>query len=77
MLVPSNPIVHSRQWKAQVPYLSRHYRVVTFDGRGNGRSDRPVAPAAHTEEASVGVPLIAPPHPFKREDQSAAAGSCG
>ena len=51
VLVPSNPIVDSRQWKAQVPYLSRHYRVVTFDGRGNGRSDRPVAPAAYTEEA--------------------------
>jgi pimeloyl-ACP methyl ester carboxylesterase len=51
VLVPANPIVDSRQWKAQVPYLSRHYRVVTFDGRGNGRSDRPVAPAAYTEEA--------------------------
>jgi pimeloyl-ACP methyl ester carboxylesterase len=25
----------------QVPYLSRHHRVITFDGRGNGRSDRP------------------------------------
>jgi pimeloyl-ACP methyl ester carboxylesterase/predicted glycosyltransferase len=34
-------IVHSRFWKLQVPYLSRHFRVVTFDPRGNGRSDRP------------------------------------
>jgi hypothetical protein len=24
VLVPSNPIVHSRQWKAQVPFLARH-----------------------------------------------------
>ena len=24
-----------------MPYLSRHFRVVTMDGRGNGRSDRP------------------------------------
>src|SRR5215831_11737949 len=36
-------IVDSRVWKAQVPYFARHgFRVVTFDGRGNGRSDRPV-----------------------------------
>jgi pimeloyl-ACP methyl ester carboxylesterase len=25
----------------QIPYLARHCRVVAFDGRGNGRSDRP------------------------------------
>jgi len=50
VLVPANPIVHSRQWKAQV-HLARHYRVVTFDGRGNGRSDRPADPAAYTERA--------------------------
>jgi pimeloyl-ACP methyl ester carboxylesterase len=43
----SGPIVHSRQWKGQVPYLSRHYRVIAFDGRGNGRSDRPTEPDAY------------------------------
>jgi pimeloyl-ACP methyl ester carboxylesterase len=41
LLLPPWSIIHSRFWKAQVPYLSRHFRVVTFDGRGNGRSDRP------------------------------------
>ena len=41
VLLPCWSIVHSRVWKAQIPYLARHYRVVTFDGRGNGLSDRP------------------------------------
>jgi pimeloyl-ACP methyl ester carboxylesterase len=42
LLFPTWEIVHSRAWKAQIPYLARHARVVTFDRRGNGRSDRPV-----------------------------------
>jgi pimeloyl-ACP methyl ester carboxylesterase len=37
---PSQPALHSRMWKAQVPYLSRHFRVVASDVRGSGRSDR-------------------------------------
>ena len=34
-------IVHSQWLKGVVPYLSQHFRVLTMDGRGNGRSDRP------------------------------------
>ena len=49
VLLPSTPIVHSRQWKGQVPYLSRHFRVITFDGRGNGRSGRPTDPGAYSD----------------------------
>jgi pimeloyl-ACP methyl ester carboxylesterase/predicted glycosyltransferase len=41
LLPPTYEIVHSRFWKCQIPYLSRHGQVVTFDPRGNGRSDRP------------------------------------
>jgi pimeloyl-ACP methyl ester carboxylesterase len=40
-LIPSSPIVHSRSWKGLIPFLSRHFTVVTTDGRGTGRSDRP------------------------------------
>jgi pimeloyl-ACP methyl ester carboxylesterase/predicted glycosyltransferase len=40
-LLPTWSIIHSRHWKMQIPYLARHCRVVTFDGRGNGRSDSP------------------------------------
>jgi len=41
LFLPTWSIVHSRHWKAQIPYFARHHRVLTFDGRGNGRSDRP------------------------------------
>src|SRR5919108_573082 len=40
-LLPTWSIVHSRQWKMQTPSRPRPGRVLTFDGRGNGRSDRP------------------------------------
>jgi pimeloyl-ACP methyl ester carboxylesterase len=49
LLLPTWSIVHSRHWKMQIPYLARHCRVVTFDGRGNGRSDRPRDAAAYDE----------------------------
>ncbi len=47
---PPFQIVHTQLFKATVPYLSRHFRVITTDGRGNGRSDRPVGQSAYNFE---------------------------
>ncbi|WP_235843479.1 alpha/beta fold hydrolase [Cellulomonas algicola] len=49
VLVPTWSIVPSRFWKLQVGYLARHFRVVTFDGRGSGASSRPAGAAAYTD----------------------------
>ncbi|MGK3951184.1 alpha/beta fold hydrolase [Microbacterium sp. I2] len=40
LLMPDT-IVESRGWKAQVPFLARHFRVVVSDPRGNGGSGTP------------------------------------
>ena len=48
--LPPWSIVHSRIWKAQVPHFARHHRVLTFDGRGNGGSDRPPESTAYRQE---------------------------
>ena len=41
LFLPPWQIVHSRCWKMQLAYFARFFRVLTFDGRGNGRSGRP------------------------------------
>jgi pimeloyl-ACP methyl ester carboxylesterase/predicted glycosyltransferase len=53
LLLPTWEIVHSRVWKCQIPYLARHCRVVTFDRRGNGCSDRPCDVRAYDRRATV------------------------
>lgn len=51
MFVPPWSIVHSRIWKAQIPDFARRHRVIAWDARGNGRSDRPRDPAAHSDRS--------------------------
>lgn len=49
VFLPTWAVVHSRVWKSQIPYAARRHRVVAFDPRGNGRSDRPTIPEAYAE----------------------------
>jgi pimeloyl-ACP methyl ester carboxylesterase/predicted glycosyltransferase len=53
LLLTSWAIVHARQWKAQVPYLARRFRVITVEGRGNGRADRPGTAEAYSDREYV------------------------
>lgn len=53
VFLPTWAIIHSRGWKAQIPYFSEHFRVITFDPRGNGKSDRPADPEGYSLDAII------------------------
>src|ERR671912_1170262 len=41
VFLPPWSIVHSRIYKAQIPYFSERFRCIVYDALGNGQSDRP------------------------------------
>ena len=47
LFIPTWSFVHSRVYKAQIPYFSEHFRCITYDPRGNGKSDQPTDPGSH------------------------------
>ena len=69
-------ITHSRTWKLQVPYLARHFRVVTYDARGNGRSDRPAGAAAYGDSELLADTLAVLDH-VEADDAVAVGLSMG
>ncbi len=43
----------SQMWRGQIEAFSRHYKLITWDMRGHGRSDYPDDQAAYSEDATV------------------------
>ncbi len=74
VLMPANPISHSRLWKGQVHYLARHFRVVAYDGRGQGLSDFP--DTAETWPANARVDDCLSVMDATRTDAAYLAGNC-
>jgi len=50
LLLPTWSIVHSDFWRYQVSAFANRYKVVTFDGRGNGASGRPPSPEDYSDD---------------------------
>lgn len=54
VFLPPWSIVHARVYKAQLPYFSERFRCITFDPRGNGKSDQPTEATAYSLDKYIG-----------------------
>jgi pimeloyl-ACP methyl ester carboxylesterase/predicted glycosyltransferase len=57
VFLPPWSIVHSRIYKAQLPYFSERFRCIAYDARGNGKSDQPTDAGAYALDRLVGDAL--------------------
>ncbi len=57
LFIPTWMFIHSRGYKAQIPYFAEQFRCITWDPRGNGKSDRPTDPKAYGQGQYVGDAL--------------------
>lgn len=49
---------NATSWEMQLPAFSREYRVVAFDNRGSGRTDKPKSPYTMPQMADDAVALL-------------------
>ncbi|MGA7983918.1 MAG: alpha/beta hydrolase, partial [Burkholderiales bacterium] len=57
LFIPPWAIVHSRIYKAQIPWFSDRFRCVSYDPRGNGKSSRPDCDEAYAPDHYMGDAL--------------------
>ncbi len=49
---------NATSWEMQIPEFSREYRVIAFDNRGSGRTDKPHSPYTMSQMAGDAVSLM-------------------
>jgi pimeloyl-ACP methyl ester carboxylesterase/predicted glycosyltransferase len=53
LFLPPWMLIDSRGYKAQIPFFSDTYRCITWDPRGNGKSDKPTDPSEFGQDHYV------------------------